>query len=69
MLQRLLAYAYGFQFLLATLLLLLLVVGHTSFINGLFPSSVATIAQWFATPELTYGLLVFALPYPCVALL
>jgi hypothetical protein len=69
LLQRLLAYAYGFQFLLATLLLLLLVVGHTSFISGLFPPFVATIAQWFAVPALFYGLLVFALFYPCVALL
>ena len=68
LLQRALAYAFGFQFLTASLLLLFAVVGHESFIGVLFPRPMVAFIQALTPPILFYGLFIWAIFYPCVAL-
>ena len=63
-----LAYAYGFQIIIFTLLLFYVVLGHTSFTHAFFPEWLARASDWVAQPILFYAILLFSLAYPALAL-
>jgi hypothetical protein len=67
-LRRSLAYAYGFQFIIFTLLLFIIVLGHTTFMHTFFPRWFVAITDWIAQPIVFYSLLFFSVCYPSIAL-